>query len=503
MPGTREELFEELDLWSTGHFSKDDSKRIYFLTGAAGLGKSSIAHQFCTRLDDPEKRSLGASFFFERGGGDLESTRLFFPTLAYQLATSQPQLRSRIIIAARGHHERGDLQQMRHTFEDLFRAPLLDTPIDEGPIVLVIDGLDECRERDMIPHLLRALLDLVRVLPWLQIFLTSRPEPHVLGIFTSPEARSMVYHRSLDDTVDAWEDDVARYLRETIPKIPTYTVFVQKYPDELENLVRRAGGVFIYARIAINFLDMYDDHPDEQFDLLLSSLGTGVKPLDALYLQVLKSAFPPTDSRRHERLREFLAAIVLLKRMFTPDVVALLCHGLTKDDVVSMVDRLRSVLLVGADGVVRPIHATLCEFLLDKTRCTDPLYYVNRRKGHAQLAAACFDAFSFETMTDCLKVDPIQNDTSAISLYVHYAFQHWIEHLQDAEFREELLTRLHALNSYRMPVYRRSSWLMTRNYSIYMKRLEQWLKVRNTCLFSGNMSKLLICICLLMYRRPI
>ena len=470
MPGTREELFEELDLWSTGHFPKDDSKRIYFLTGAAGLGKSSIAHHFCTRLDDSEKRSLGASFFFERGGGDLESTRLFFPTLAYQLATSQPQLRSPITIAARGHYERGAMQQMQYTFEDLFRVPLVGAPIQEGPIILVIDGLDECRERDMICRLLPALLKLVRSLPWLQVFLTSRPEPHVMGIFTSKEEKPMVYHRSLDDTVDAWEGDVARYLRETIPEIHAYTAFVHKCPDKLENLVRRAGGVFIYARIAIKFLETYYSRPEYQFYLLLSSTRAGVEHLDELYLLVLKSAFPPADpSPRPKHLRTFLVAIVLLKCRFTPDVIALFCHGLNKDEVVSMVDCLRSVLLIGADGVVRPIHATLYEFLLDKKRCTG-IYHVDRRKGHAQLASACFDAFSFKTMTDCLEVDPIQNETNATSVYVQYALQHWVEHLLDAEFRGELLERLHALNSRRMPVYRRSSWLMTGSYGDYMQR---------------------------------
>ena len=488
MEGTREKLFGELTLWSTGHFPEGDPKQIYFLSGAAGLGKSSIAHQFCARLDSPGRHSLAASFFFVRGGGDLESTRLFFPTLAYQFATSQPQLQSRIISAAREYHRRGDRQQMRHAFEDLVRTPLLGAPIgDQGPIILVIDGLDECKERDMIPSLLRFLLELVRTLPWLRVFVTSRPEPHVLGTLTSSDAMTMVHHRSLNDSVEDWEDDVRRYLMETIPKMPSYTQFVHEHPDDLERLVERAGGVFIYARIAVSFLDMYIDRPQEQFYLLLSSLGVGVEPLDALYLQVLRSAFPPNylgaSSPRHERLRALLASLILLDGPFPADVLTFFCHDMTKDDVVSMVDCLRSVLLVDTAGAVRPVHATFGEFLLDEARCTDKLYYVDRLKGNGQLASACFAAFSFKTMTDCLAVNPAQEETSAIWQYVRYALNSWNRHLEEAEFNKELLAQLHALNSHQVPIQRRGDWTYTASVALSeILGLREWLKVRSTCL---------------------
>ena len=488
MQGTRKELLEELALWFTGLFPKDDPKQIYFLSGAAGLGKSSIAHQLCTLLDSLEQRSLGASFFFVRGGGDLESTRLFFSTLAYQLSTSQPQLRSRIISAARTHHERGDRQQMRHAFEDLVRTPLLGAPIGEqGPIVLVVDGLDECQEREMVPPLLGFLIELARKLPWLQVFVTSRPEPHVLTTFASPEATAMVHHRSLDDTVDAWGNDVKRYLEETISKIPSYTQFVRDHPDDFERLVERAGGIFIYARIAVNFLDIYRDDPGESFSLILSSLGVGVEPLDALYLRVLQSAFPQNylraSSRRHSILRSFLTSIALLQEHQPPEAIALIWDGLTRGDVVTMIDRLRSVLLVGTNGAVRPVHATLAEFLLDDTRCTDPLYHVDQRKGHAQLASSCFDAFSFKTITDCLAVEPAQQATSAVWQYVSYAVVQWDSHLENAEFSEELLKKLHALSSSQMGLYRRSFYsvgIVLIDYDFADRHIKQWLKASNS-----------------------
>ncbi|KAJ7850901.1 hypothetical protein B0H14DRAFT_2240685, partial [Mycena olivaceomarginata] len=75
-------------------------QRLYIISGGAGLGKSSIAHQLCKLLDTPKSEPvLGASFFFVRGSGDLESTRLVFSSLAHQLALSQPFLSPHIIRA--------------------------------------------------------------------------------------------------------------------------------------------------------------------------------------------------------------------------------------------------------------------------------------------------------------------------------------------------------------------------------------------------------------------
>ncbi|KAJ7938895.1 hypothetical protein B0H13DRAFT_2301100 [Mycena leptocephala] len=58
LAGTREELFKELTLWSTGNFPPDAGKRFYFLSGGAGLGKSSIAYHLCEQLDASSDTAL-------------------------------------------------------------------------------------------------------------------------------------------------------------------------------------------------------------------------------------------------------------------------------------------------------------------------------------------------------------------------------------------------------------------------------------------------------------
>ncbi|KAF7358385.1 AAA-16 domain-containing protein [Mycena venus] len=485
LDNTRQELFEELALWSTGDIPRDITKQFYFLSGVAGLGKSSIAHQLCTRLDQssepaPGAPALGASFFFVRAGGELESTRLFFSSLAHQLAQSQPTLRSHIITAARQYLRRGDRQQMKHAFKELLQEPLAGASIvTQKPVVIVIDGLDECKERELVPDLLQYLLELVRALPWVRVFVASRPEPHILSVLTSADTAPIVYHRSLEDTLVKWGDDVRYYLKETVSKIPPYGAFVRNNPDFLERLIKRAGGVFIFARLAVRFLDTYRDHPNpqEQFELLFSSGGVGLSPLDALYLQILLLAFPPKDipasSSGYARLRLFLTIIALQRRPLTPETMALFELGLPKDDIVWMTDRLRSALLIDNQGCVVPLHATFGEFLLDPERCINPLYQVNPSKGHARLASACIAALTFENVTGYLTAE---NDAPQ-RRYLNYARFEWASHLPEAEFDDGLNQQLMYLIGAQMAVNARISVAGVNYWSLGVAAtIEKWLK---------------------------
>ncbi|KAI0076792.1 hypothetical protein K474DRAFT_1191428 [Panus rudis PR-1116 ss-1] len=444
MEGTREDLFDELDLWTADDLLDTGPIPFFLLSGGAGLGKSTIAHQLCSRLD--AEGLLGGSFFYVRGGGDLESARSIFPTLARQLALTQPQLYPHIIRSAKEYLKRGKQQQMHHSFKDLLLEPLREPSLSQHtPVFLVIDALDECNDRDLIPDLLRNLLQLVREIPWLRVFATSRPEPHVIPVLTANDAVNIVYHRSLNDTLQEWNGDVRFYLETTLSKIQPYDNFVCGHPYRLEALVRRAGGVFIYARLAVRFLDIYHDNPKEQFQLLLSSDGVALSPLDALYLQILRSAFPadslPLSSPRRQRLRLFLTVLALQQSPLNPEVISLLLSNadpsMDSDTVAQMADKLRSIIVVQDGGELMPLHATFAEFLTDAERCIDPLYHINPLEGHALLASACLAAFTFKNATEWLNNEI--NVYMPFKEFGRYIVYKWVSHLIKAECSEKLV----------------------------------------------------------------
>ena len=67
-----------------------DGKCIFWLSGGAGTGKSTISR---TVTDTLKKANLlGANFFFKRGEGDRGNATKLFPTITRQLVKSIPQL---------------------------------------------------------------------------------------------------------------------------------------------------------------------------------------------------------------------------------------------------------------------------------------------------------------------------------------------------------------------------------------------------------------------------
>jgi len=71
------------------------------LNGLAGTGKSTIARTIARRYN--EQGRLGASFFFSRGGGDVNHAGKFFATIAVQLANNLDALKSYICESIEKH----------------------------------------------------------------------------------------------------------------------------------------------------------------------------------------------------------------------------------------------------------------------------------------------------------------------------------------------------------------------------------------------------------------
>src|SRR5277367_5564390 len=172
LPNTRVGLLEEIYNW----VNSEDERCIYWLSGLAGTGKSTIARTVARRYF--EQKRLGASFFFSRGGGDVGHAGKFFTSIAVQLAYNAPSLRRYISEAA---EEQIDIanHSLRDQWRQLVIRPLLrsDKRLSPSSYLLIVDALDECDNEDHI-HTILQLLAEARSLTTvrLRVFLTSRPE---------------------------------------------------------------------------------------------------------------------------------------------------------------------------------------------------------------------------------------------------------------------------------------------------------------------------------------
>ena len=393
LEGTRNALFAELDGWIDGGSS---AKPVCILSGGAGTGKSTVASELAKRLSNQGK--LGASFFFDRGVADLNSTKMFFSTIAYQLANwTKGTLRQPIVDAAREHLTQGKSQAMQYEASALFHGPLKHAN-KESPVFVVIDALDECTQdaSKLMPEMLDSLIAATRDGP-LRIFLTSRPDQLVEYKLQSSQS---IHTISIGTFSNSASNDIATFINVRFRQIPRGPEFCRSCPKVERRLARRAQGLFIYARTAMDCLETYPGTLEGGVSLLLSSKeGVALEALDQLYLTVLTNAFPPAhmkSSALRAHVQLVLACIALPVNRMTPRILESLMSRtstpITCEDLDSVLDRLRSVVICkrGApDEVFRPMHATFPQFLIDVERCRDVYYLANPRRHHAHLAEAC------------------------------------------------------------------------------------------------------------------
>ncbi|KAF2147950.1 hypothetical protein K461DRAFT_209141, partial [Myriangium duriaei CBS 260.36] len=177
LEGTRTEVLSQITAWS----DDPSGKRMFWLCGKAGSGKSTIARTIAAALH--QRGRLGGSFFFKRGDGDRGNASRFAPTIALQLIDVAPAL-SHFIASALTNDPLVCERSLQEQFGKLLEHPLRDLEEKGFPsiasLVIVIDALDECETAENVRSLLR-LLARLRI----RTFVTSRPELPVQLGFTS------------------------------------------------------------------------------------------------------------------------------------------------------------------------------------------------------------------------------------------------------------------------------------------------------------------------------
>ena len=454
-------VLDDLDTWADGRDSNIGGKFICNLTGRAGTGKSTVASEFARRLRD--KGRLGASFSFAHNVDDLTSPRLFFSTIAYQLAQSQAALRPHIARAVRNYLKNGTRQQMRDEVSNLLRVPLhaaAASNVDQlQPIVLVIDGLDHCLEQNHSSgrEMLKLLISCAKGsrIP-IRILLTSRT-PQVIHDALAAEDSRRIHTISFEDiALPSVNRDIERVLREGLGRIPSSGALLSTQPLFFQQLAKRAGGLFAHARTAVEFLSEDPGQLAQRIKQLLENTERtvgSVGPLDGIYSMVLQKAFPNGEVEKqatyHTRVQAILGLVALLRDPLSPNELAAL-SGISMADASPLLYNLRSLVHYNPyddNEKLRPTSATLTQFLLDGRRCTNKLYFVDLGRESARLARGCLRAL-FTLVPNPLGVElkAAREDVSDLRLrldkhvpvHVQYACLHWATHLSHSDHSDAL-----------------------------------------------------------------
>lgn len=158
-----------------------------WLYGFVGCGKSAIAQTIAERV--AKRGRLGGSFFFFRASGDRGRIWKLPATLAYQISLAIPSTAPLIRKAV--EEEPGllmpDAVSLHERMRRLVYAPIeaavsMTSILLKGPYLIILDGLDECEDRDQVEQLVVGLLAFLQSAPStfpLRFLITSRVEEHI------------------------------------------------------------------------------------------------------------------------------------------------------------------------------------------------------------------------------------------------------------------------------------------------------------------------------------
>ena len=301
-PGTREKATEDIIRWIEDPTS---SSTVLWVSGRPGVGKSALMQ----RIAELDGIYFGGCFFFRRGTPGCNVKDHLFSTLAYQLTTNvhgMVEHVDRAMIQDFSLPKRSATVQLKR----LIIEPIRLLPIPVHSIIIIIDGLDECdgfdSQRDILTLIGQVAMDSSVAI---RFIIASRPEHQICDMFNKEPLVSRTRHLVLDEAYDT-AVDIERYLREKFEDIYSCNRDIMpdvKSPwpskDNLETLVWRASGQFIYAATVIKFVDSNMDFrtPKEKLNIILDPSPIQVSAfseLDRLYTQIL-SQYPDSEVLVH------------------------------------------------------------------------------------------------------------------------------------------------------------------------------------------------------------
>jgi hypothetical protein len=442
LQGTREDILDDIiKRLSTA----PDGSNILWLYGVAGAGKSTVATTISQYFRD--LGLLGAFIFFDRNKPATRNARFVIHTIAHSVAKLNPQVHTALCkIIERDPHLLD--APIRTQFQKLLLDPLTaayETGDMCGPILIILDAVDECVERDSRTALVELLVDEFRKLPSaFRIFITSRPDVGLTSRFKNvPNITSL-------ELALATDKDITLYLRCNLDEVEETTI---------QSLERLSGGLFIWATTVCRFLANSYNREDKLAKLLASEYDPA-RSLDELYTIALRESARVEDEKftrwddgdfaRDAKL--VLGCIALAKAPLTAAMMDSLL-GFKQGQSSKILGFLGCVIQLADDRTARTLHGSFRDYLTDCTRSGTQPWFIGRQEQSQSLALGCLRVLNTKLKFNVCGLEDSHLLNSQIpdlparlktylALDVCYASRYWADHLHEAEVQTEELTKL-------------------------------------------------------------
>ena len=369
----------------------DRLTRFLWLYGPAGAGKSAIEQtiaELCCQMN-----LLAASFFFARSVNGRNNKTFLITTIVDQLVESIPEIREHVGIAL--HNNPSLLKRsLEAQMDGLVVKPLKMAAsvygpgvefMNSRPKVIVLDGLDECGDPESQRYILNVLTSSINKhsIPF-SFILASRPEQHIREAFDVTLLNSLTTRLVLDDKYQP-DVDIRMFLQSKFQDIknrhPSGAHLPSSWPsdEEVERLVQKSSGQFIYASTVMKFVNSHRHLPRKRLDIIfgISPRGktTPFAEIDFLYIHILTSASDNIDSAL-----EIFAVLLFLRHQelkITPRFIDSFL-SLEEGEVFTILSDLHSIIAVPSakerDIPLQFFHASLGDFLTDHSRSGDTFF---------------------------------------------------------------------------------------------------------------------------------
>ncbi|KAI9775502.1 MAG: hypothetical protein M1839_001043 [Geoglossum umbratile] len=246
----------------------------------------------------------------------------------------------------------------------------------------------------------------------------------------------------------------ADHVMHTLTDIRRKCTFDEEWPGDeaIRHLVQKAAGLFIWAATTCRFIDEGGaSFGSDRLSDILEGDSSDIEPeeeLNIIYTKVLDNSISAHLKQREKDKayaisREALGAIVILFSPLPAHSLARLLY-MPKQKVGAMLGGLHSILDIPKDPTqpVRLHHPSLRDFLLDKQRCRDERFRVDKKKAHEALAKSCLRLMSKSLKRDICDLHTPGTLTSEVDSCrveqclpadLQYACRYWVQHLQQAQ----------------------------------------------------------------------
>ncbi|KAK0493883.1 hypothetical protein EDD18DRAFT_395880 [Armillaria luteobubalina] len=387
MPGTRRQAIKYLHTWIVTGLGNT-----LWCRGMAGTGKSSL---MATLYGDLTSRAIipcsFAAFLRYDRNIPAESSSLI-SNIAYSLCKSSYGLGRAIsqVIEEKPWVLRMPITSAKEQFRLLLQDPLrsIHGLADRGPLVVIIDGLDECIvPRDIVPVLAGGF---GQDLCFVRLIIASRPLEHIQNVFDATKPAIPII--DLDPSTDSDADrDIQLYIgsrfHDMYEELPSDDSREFRHQCEalhvVDILTHQAKGLFIWA---VTVCDFISEFPCEsRLKMLLGDRGIAIDSLNTLYRTAL-GAIVSENSRKdpilREHIRNVLAAIIAAGGPIHVNRIDRAVHRPGNLSVSYVLNKLWSVIQL-SENTILPVHQSFYDFLQDPEQCGDEWYIDDEQKQKA------------------------------------------------------------------------------------------------------------------------